>query len=93
LTSQAHKWAHATSVPRIVGWLQRAGLILSVEHHAVHHVAPHRHNYCITAGWVDRWLERWRIFRRAEATITRLTGAVVQTDDVPEEHAHRTRAH
>lgn len=74
LTSQAHKWAHLPSVPSIVAALQRRGVLLSREHHDVHHVSPHQHNYAITGGWVDPLLERLRLFRRLERTITRLTG-------------------
>ncbi len=73
-TSQAHKWAHAPSVPPAVALLQRVGLVLSREHHDVHHVAPHLHNYAITGGWIDHALERFEVFRRLERLITRVTG-------------------
>ncbi len=73
-TSQAHKWAHAPAVSPLVAWMQRAGLVLSREHHDVHHRAPHMHHYSITGGWVDRWLERGQVFRRLERLITRVTG-------------------
>lgn len=74
LTSQAHKWAHAPHVHPLVAALQRAGVLLSREHHAVHHLAPHLHNYAITGGWIDALLERGRVFRRIERLVTRLTG-------------------
>ena len=73
-TSQAHQWAHAQRVPAIVGWCQRRGILLSREHHDVHHEAPHLHNYCITTGWMDAVIERFGLFRLAERVITRLTG-------------------
>ena len=73
-TSQAHKWAHAPSVPPAVALLQRVGLVLSRDHHSVHHVAPHLHNYAITGGWIDHALERVDAFRRLERLITRVTG-------------------
>jgi ubiquitin-conjugating enzyme E2 variant len=73
-TSQAHQWAHAPRVPRWVAWCQRRGILLSREHHEVHHRAPHMHNYCITTGWMDAFLERFALFRRAERLITRWTG-------------------
>jgi ubiquitin-conjugating enzyme E2 variant len=73
-TSQAHQWAHAKRVPGWVAWCQRKGIMLSREHHDVHHVAPHLHNYCITGGWMDAVIERFQLFRRAERLITRVTG-------------------
>lgn len=85
-TSQAHKWAHAASVPWYVRLLQRMKLVLSKEHHAIHHAAPHRHHYSITGGWVDWWLEKFRVFRVAEAIIMRVTGARMQID-IPLEDA------
>src|SRR5262249_8902087 len=40
-TNQFHKWAHAASRPALVSWLQRFRIILSPDHHAVHHAPPH----------------------------------------------------
>ena len=73
-TSQAHQWAHAPRVPALVAWCQQRGILLSRAHHAVHHESPHLHNYCITGGWMDGFIERFRLFRRAERWITRMTG-------------------
>lgn len=83
LTSQAHKWAHLKVRPGWVTVLQRARLILSPEHHAVHHIAPHRHHYSITGGWVDGVLEKTRFFRHSEDLIMRVTGAKMAVDDDP----------
>jgi sterol desaturase/sphingolipid hydroxylase (fatty acid hydroxylase superfamily) len=68
-TNQFHKWAHADRVPALVGWLQQAGLILSPQHHAIHHAAPHDKYYCITVGWMNPILTRLRFFRRCEALV------------------------
>lgn len=57
LTNQFHKWAHMRVVPRPVGFAQRHGLILSVEHHDVHHAAPHDRHHCITFGRMDALLD------------------------------------
>lgn len=65
-TNQFHKWAHADSAPRLVRALQRAGLILSPERHARHHAPPHDGNFCITAGWLSRPLDRIGFFRGLE---------------------------
>ena len=65
-TNQFHKWAHTEDVPRPVRWLQRMGLILSPEHHDVHHTSPHDEYYCITVGWFDWTFKKLRFFRRLE---------------------------
>lgn len=71
LTNQTHKWAHMETVPRPVAWLQRAGVILSKEHHDVHHTSPFDTHYCITVGAWNRLFERYRIFDRLERAIRR----------------------
>ena len=68
-TNQFHKWAHADAPPRIAAALQRWGLILSTEHHDIHHADPHDRHYCITVGWMNPILNRIRFFRAAEAVI------------------------
>jgi hypothetical protein len=75
LTSQIHKWAHMAEPPAIVRRLQRRGLILSPQHHHLHHVSPHDRNYCITVGWMNRVLDATDALPRLERLITRLTGA------------------
>jgi hypothetical protein len=68
-TNQFHKWAHADTVPGAVQWAQRLGIILSPEHHAIHHAAPHDKYYCITVGWMNPVLTRLRFFRACEKII------------------------
>jgi len=68
-TNQFHKWAHTKVPARWIRVLQRAGLILSPEHHAVHHASPQDKYYCITVGWMNPLLERIRFFRACEAAI------------------------
>jgi len=79
-TSQIHKWAHMPRPPRIVMYLQRARLLLSPAHHQHHHDAPHRQNYCITAGWLDGLFRVTRAFERVERHIERATGIVPHTE-------------
>jgi ubiquitin-conjugating enzyme E2 variant len=70
LTSMAHGWAHAgKDAPRPIRWLQRMGLLISAEHHALHHVSPHKTHYCITTGWLNPVLDRTRFFRRVERIV------------------------
>lgn len=73
VTSQIHKWAHTEAPPPLVRWLQRAGVILSPEHHAAHHAAPHDRCYAITFGYVDALLDRG-LFRALERVVTAATG-------------------
>ena len=60
--------------------LQRAGLILSPEHHAIHHAAPQDKYYCITVGWMNPVLEKVRFFRILEAIVGRLAPGALRPD-------------
>jgi len=76
LTNQFHKWAHMESPPGWVARLQGWGLVLSREHHDVHHESPYDTYYCITVGVWNPLLDRTRFFERAERLIRRaLPGA------------------
>jgi ubiquitin-conjugating enzyme E2 variant len=68
-TNQFHKWAHQAAAPRAVRALQRAGIILSPEHHRAHHTAPFESSYAITNGWLNPLLNRTRFFRRLERAL------------------------
>jgi ubiquitin-conjugating enzyme E2 variant len=80
LTNQFHKWAHMDAPPRLVRLLQRANLILSPEHHALHHAAPFQKYYCITVGWLNEPLHRARVFETLERLVTATTGLVPRAD-------------
>ena len=71
LTNQFHKWAHTDAPPRIVVRLQRLGIVLSKEHHDVHHKSPFDTYYCITVGWWNPLLERIRFFETIERIVRR----------------------
>ena len=64
--TQIHAWAHDCDAPRVVRWLQRAGILLSRERHARHHRGAHDCSYGIVNGWANAALDRTRLFRRAE---------------------------
>ena len=81
-TNQFHKWAHLDEPPRAARVLQRAGLILSPEHHEVHHSAPCAKYYCITVGWLNEALFRLRFFQILERIVTALTGLLPREDDI-----------
>lgn len=72
LTNQFHKWAHMDEPPSPVLWLQRRGLILSSEHHDIHHASPYDTYYCITVGVWNPLLDRTRFFERTERLLRRI---------------------
>jgi ubiquitin-conjugating enzyme E2 variant len=80
-TNQVHQWAHMPSPPAMVRWLQRRGLILSIEDHARHHQEPYVANYCIATGWCNRWLTAVGFFPACERLVTRLTGMEPRADE------------
>jgi ubiquitin-conjugating enzyme E2 variant len=71
-TNQFHKWAHQKNPAPLIRLMQRAGLILSPEHHVIHHTAPRDKYYCITVGWMNPVLEKIRFFRFLEKAISRI---------------------
>jgi hypothetical protein len=71
LTNQFHKWAHMDESPAFVGWLQARGVILSQQHHDIHHESPYDTYYCITAGFWNPLLDRIRFYERTERLIRR----------------------
>ncbi|MFA5936058.1 MAG: fatty acid desaturase family protein [Patescibacteria group bacterium] len=81
-TNQFHKWAHRKHQPAFVRALQRAGLILSPEHHAIHHASPYDRYYCITVGWMNPILARVDFFPRLERIISRLSGVEPRHNDL-----------
>lgn len=72
LTNSLHRLAHAADVPRPVAVLQRAGLLLSLERHTLHHSGGHDRAYCITLGWLNLLLDRARFFRALERGLGRV---------------------
>ncbi len=80
LTNQFHKWAHQDDVPAVIAALQRARLVLDVEHHNVHHTAPHDKYYCITSGWLNPPLDKIQFWLRTEQLIEKITGVAAYQD-------------
>jgi hypothetical protein len=66
MTNQLHKWAHMPTVPRLVAVAQRSGVVLSKEHHSVHHSGAYDSNYCITWGHLDLLLNRFVTLRKRQ---------------------------
>jgi sterol desaturase/sphingolipid hydroxylase (fatty acid hydroxylase superfamily) len=72
LTNQFHKWAHMEAPPSLALWLQRRGLILSKDHHYIHHASPYDTYYCITVGVWNPVLDQMRFFERTERLLRRV---------------------
>ena len=68
-TNLFHKWAHAEKTNWLISRLQKSGLLLSPQHHDLHHTKPFESNYCITNGWLNPLLERVRFFRSVEGAL------------------------
>jgi ubiquitin-conjugating enzyme E2 variant len=71
LTNAFHQWAHRADPPRLARWLWRLRVAIPPEHHARHHQAGDR-AYCVTTGWCNARLERWRVFESLERGLSRL---------------------
>ena len=69
-TNAFHCWAHMEEPPGFAAWLQRRRLVLSPEVHSRHHCAAHDSSYCVTSGWLNPLLDRWRFFGRLEALLS-----------------------
>jgi plasmanylethanolamine desaturase len=72
LTNQFHKWAHMENPPSFAVWLQIRGLILSEEHHDIHHASPYDTYYCITVGVWNPLLDQTRFFEQTERLLRRI---------------------
>ena len=58
--------------------LQSAGLILSPEHHSIHHASPQDKSYCITVGWMNPLLDKIGFFRICETIVGRVVPGAVR---------------
>ncbi len=55
ITNECHKWAHAdaTNTPPLIRWAQHHRVVLSPEHHRLHHTAPFNSYFCMANGWLN----------------------------------------
>jgi len=70
--------------PAFARWLHSYHIILTPQHHEIHHTSPFAQHYCITCGWLNEMLDRTKFFERLEAIIFRLTGAKAGDYDLKE---------
>jgi hypothetical protein len=74
ITNQIHKWAHMEDPGKLIRFLQKNNLILSPDHHQVHHTAPHDSYYCITVGWLNPILFKIKFFEGIKYLTKRTLG-------------------
>jgi plasmanylethanolamine desaturase len=61
---------------------QKMHLVISPEHHWVHHREDQIVRYCVINGWANYLCDRLHVWRRLEWLIRMLTGAVPRRDDL-----------
>jgi ubiquitin-conjugating enzyme E2 variant len=78
VANQCHKWAHAdpARLGPLVRGAQRLRLVLSPEHHRLHHAQPFDSHYCTASGWMNIPLNAIGFFRVLEYVIGKTCGAV-----------------
>jgi hypothetical protein len=81
-SNQVHLWAHCSTPPQFVAWLQSAGLLQSRAMHARHHKNPYASNFCTMTNYLNPLLDGigfWRALERTligcGATVHRATAA------------------
>jgi ubiquitin-conjugating enzyme E2 variant len=69
-----HQWAHRERPPLVVGWLQRARILIAPAIHHRHHDG-HMSHYCAISGHVNVVADGLGLWRKLEWLIARTTGA------------------
>lgn len=80
-TNQTHKSAHQVKQPPVIRELMQWGILLSPQHHRVHHSGEFERHYCITTGWLNKPLDAIGFWRWAEDMVTKVTGAIPRAND------------
>ncbi|MCE9499112.1 MAG: fatty acid desaturase family protein [Leptospira sp.] len=73
VTNQIHKWSHMENPGAFISWLQKWNLILSKEHHQIHHNPPHDKYYCITCGWLNPILYKVHFFESVKWLVVKFS--------------------
>ncbi|HET7814934.1 MAG TPA: fatty acid desaturase CarF family protein [Candidatus Baltobacteraceae bacterium] len=71
-SNQIHLWAHTSRPPRVVGWLQKTGLLQSAKIHARHHKNPYASHFCTITAFLNPMLDRTGFWRGLESIAVRL---------------------
>ncbi|KAK4537790.1 hypothetical protein CDCA_CDCA14G3815 [Cyanidium caldarium] len=66
LSPAFHLWSHVEQPPRLVRWLQHAGILVGRAEHAQHHANGGRQQYCHVSGHCNTVLDGLGVFRALE---------------------------
>lgn len=77
-----HNLGHRRGKLALTRLLQRYHLVMSPQHHGVHHAGEQTVRYCTVCGWANYPLERLNFWRWLELRIQAVTGAIPREDDV-----------
>ena len=77
----AHRLGHQKVDSKLVILLQRANLLMSPQHHMVHHRDNHDIRYCVVNGWANIVCDRIGFWRFLEQVVYSVTGAVPRAHD------------
>lgn len=80
--NQIHKWTHQNRQenPWFVRKLQRASILQTPRHHALHHRGERNSHYCVITNVLNPVLEKIRFWSSLEAVIEWLTGVARRRD-------------
>lgn len=76
-----HKAGHSFNPGPLTRAGQRAGILLTPQHHMKHHAGEHDSHYCLVNGWADRTLGELGLFKALEAFVQHTTRAIAREDD------------
>ena len=86
-----HNIGHRRATSPIVRCAQKLRLVITLEHHMVHHRGDQTVRYCTVNGWANPLCDRLKVWRVLEWLIKRLTGAVPRQNDLAwQTHFERT---
>jgi plasmanylethanolamine desaturase len=80
-SNQVHLWAHSSTPPRAVEWLQSIGLMQSRSMHAKHHKNPYASNFCTMTNYLNPLLDAIGFWRALERTIVLFGATVVRATE------------
>lgn len=66
-----HRWAHLARPPALIGYAQRARLLVTPAAHDTHHRPPHGSHDAIVSGWSNRLFDALNVDRRIDRLATR----------------------
>lgn len=77
-----HNLAHQLPKSRLIRLAQRLHLVITPQHHWVHHRSAQIVNYCVINGWANYPCDRLQVWRGLEWFVQTLTGAEPRRDDL-----------